>query len=92
MSENLIYCPAAVLFMLQKGRVLKILRGIESLTYIKSHDSVTRNNKMTGNDPNLDLVNINAYTKCGEIMSISSSVIERKQNSDKNQGPKISQI
>ena len=41
---------------------------------------------MTGNNPNQDLVNISAYKKFG-ILSICFPVIERKQNSDKNQGP-----
>ena len=42
---------------------------------------------MTGNNPNLDLVKINAYTKFDEIMSICSKDIEQKRNSDINQGP-----
>ena len=39
-----------------------------------------------GNNHNLDLVNINAY-EFGQIPSIYSQVIERKWNSDINQGP-----
>ena len=39
------------------------------------------------NNPNLDLVNINAYAKFGQIPSIHSQVIEQKQISDINQGP-----
>ena len=39
------------------------------------------------NNPNLDVFNINAYTVFGEIPSIISQDIERKQNSDINQGP-----
>ena len=31
---------------------------------------------MTGIDPNLDLANINAYIKCGEILSVCSQDIE----------------
>ena len=42
---------------------------------------------MTGKNPNVDLVNINAYTKFDEILSICSKHIERKQNSDISQGP-----
>ena len=38
---------------------------------------------MTGNNPNLDRVNL----KFGEILSICSKGIERKQNSDINKGP-----
>ena len=39
------------------------------------------------NNHNLNLVNINAYIKFGEILSICSQDIERKQNSDISQGP-----
>ena len=34
---------------------------------------------MTGNNPNLDLVNTNAYTKFGKILIIGSQDIKRKQ-------------
>ena len=34
------------------------------------------------NNPNLDLVIINAYTKFGKILSICSQDIEQKQNYD----------
>ena len=37
---------------------------------------------MKGNNPNLDLVNNNAHTKFGEILSIHSQDIERKRKSD----------
>ena len=39
------------------------------------------------NNPNLDLVSINAYAKFGQIPSICSQNIERKQNSDIDQRP-----
>ena len=39
---------------------------------------------MTGNNPKLDLVNIDTHTKYGLILSICSQVIERKQNSERN--------
>ena len=39
------------------------------------------------NNPNIDLVNRNAYIKFGEILSIYSQDIERKQNFGVNQGP-----
>ena len=48
---------------------------------------VTYKLKMAGNNPNLDLVNINVYIKSGEILSICSQDIEWKRNSDVNQGP-----
>ena len=41
---------------------------------------------MTGNNHNLDLVNINAYAKFGQILPICPD-IEQKLNSDINQGP-----
>ena len=43
--------------------------------------------KMTCNNPKLDLVNMNAYIKFGENMSVSSQDIEQKRNFHKNQGP-----
>ena len=67
--------------------VLKILSGNEILTSIKTHNSVANLQKMTLYDPNLDLVNANVYTKFGYILSIGSQDIERKRNSDINEGP-----
>ena len=40
---------------------------------------------MTANDINVDLVNINAHIKFGEILSICSQDIERTQNLGANQ-------
>ena len=42
---------------------------------------------MTGNNPKVDLVNINAHTKFSESLSICSQDIERNRNSDISQGP-----
>ena len=69
--------------------VLKILSGneIQILTSIKGHNSVKILRKMTGNNPKLDLVNVDVHTKFGQILSIRSQDIERKRNSDVNQGP-----
>ena len=67
--------------------VLKILSGNEILTLIKGRNSVKILRKMTGNNPKLDLVNADAHTKFGQILSIRSQDIERKRNSDVNQGP-----
>ena len=67
--------------------VLKLLRGNEILTSIKGHNSVANLQKMTLYNPNLDLVNANVYTNFGKILSIRSQDIERKRNSDINQGP-----
>ena len=57
--------------------VLKILGGNEKVTSIKGHNSATKLQKMTGNIPNLNLVNINAHKKFGLILSISSQDIKR---------------
>ena len=67
--------------------VLKILSGNEILTSIKGHNSVANERKMTLYNPNLDLITVNVYTKFGKILSICSQDIERKRNSDINQGP-----
>ena len=71
------FCPA----------ILKILSGNEILTLIKGHNSVKILRKMTGNNPKLDLVNVDVHTKFGQNLSICSQDIERKRNSDVNQGP-----
>ena len=57
------------------------------MTSIKGHNSVKILQKMMGNNPKLDVVNVDVHTKFGQILSICSRDIERKQNSDVNQGP-----
>ena len=47
--------------------------GNANLTSIKGKNSVTNLRKMCGNNPNLDLVNINAHTKFGQILIDSFS-------------------
>ena len=64
--------------------ILKILSGNEILTSIKGRNSVKILRKMTGNNPKLDLVNVDVHTKFGQILSIRSQDIERKRNSDVN--------
>ena len=54
---------------------------------IKDRNSVKLVQKITGNNPKLDLVNVDVHTKFGQILSIPSQDIERKRNSDINQGP-----
>ena len=71
--------------------VLKILSGNKILTSIKGRNSFKVLRKMTGNNPKLDLVNGDAHTKFGWILSIHSQDIERKPNSDVNQGPSLRQ-
>ena len=63
-----------------------ILSGNEILTSIKGRNSVKIFRKMTDNNPKVDLVNVNVHTKFGHILSIQSQDIERKRNSDVNQG------
>ena len=67
--------------------ILKILSGNEILTSVKGCNSVKILRKMTGNNPKLDLVNVDVHTKFGQILSNRSQDIERKRNSDVNQGP-----
>ena len=77
--QNLVkFCPL----------VLKILSGNKILTSIKGRNSVTylRKNTLKYNT-NIDLINVNVYTKFGLILSIGSQDIERKRNSDIDQGP-----
>ena len=66
--------------------VLEILSGNEILTSFKGRNSVKILQKMTGNNPKLDFVDVNVHTKFGQILSICSRDIERKRNSDVNQG------
>ena len=76
--QNLVrFCPS----------VLEILSGNEIRTSIKGLNSVKILRKMTGNNPKVDLVNVDVHTKFGRILSIRSQDIERKRNSDVNQGP-----
>ena len=56
--------------------VLKILSENEILTSIKGHNSVANLQKMTLYNPNLDLINVNVYTKlvkfCALVLKILS--------------------
>ena len=53
---------------------------------IKGRNSVKIRRKMTANNPKLDLVNVDVHTKFRQILSIRCQDIERKRNSDVNQG------
>ena len=59
--------------------VLKILSGNEILRSIKGCNSVANLRNLTLYNPNLDLINVNVYTKFGKILSIHSQDIERKR-------------
>ena len=67
--------------------VHKILNINEISTTIKGHYSVENERKILFNHPNLNLVNINAYTTFDRNPHINSEDIEHKQNSDVDQGP-----
>ena len=54
---------------------------------IKGRNSVKIGQKMTGYNPKLDLDNVDVHIKFDQILSICSQAIERKRNSDVNQGP-----
>ena len=69
------------------GLVHKILSINEISTSIKAINSVENERKIFFYHPNLDLVNINAYTKFDRNPHINSQIIEHKQNSDVDQGP-----
>ena len=71
--------------------VLEILSGNKILMSIRGRNSVKILRKMMGNNPKLDLVNVDVHTKFGQILLIRSRDIERKQNSDVNQGPLLRQ-
>ena len=59
--------------------VLKILSGNEILTSIKGRNSVANLRNLTLYYPNLDTINVNVYTKFGQILSIGSQDIELKR-------------
>ena len=66
--------------------ILKILSGNKILTSIKGHKSVINLRKLMFNNSNLYLVNIYVLPKLGQIPSIPSIDIGRKQNSGKYHG------
>ena len=73
--------------------VSKILSGNdilnEILTSIMGYNSITNMWKMMCNNPNLDFIIINAYTKFGENLSICSQDSERKRNYDRQMERRI---
>ena len=63
--------------MLEYVHSFNILSGNDILTLIKGRNYVTNLRQMTHDNPNLDLVNINVYTKFGDSLSILSQDIEK---------------
>ena len=66
--------------------VLKILSKNQILISIKGRNSVANLRKTMIYNTNVDLVNVNVYTKFGLNLSIHFQDIEQKLNSDVNQG------
>ena len=67
--------------------VLKTLSKNQNLTSIKGRNPVANLRKTTIYITNVDPVNDDVYTRFGLILSIRSQDIEKKTNSDINQGP-----
>ena len=67
--------------------ILKIWSKNLILESIKGRNSVANLRKTTIYFTNVDLVNDDAYSKFVLILSIRSQDIEKKPNSDINQGP-----
>ena len=81
------YSPAAVLCMQKRPEFLRKSSDNVILTSIKGPNCLTNLQKMTDNNPNIDLGSINSYIKFGQNLSICSQDIEQKQNFGVNQGP-----
>ena len=67
--------------------VLEILSKNQILTSIKGRNSVANLRKTKIYNTHVDLVNDNVYAKFGLNLSIRFQVMEKKPNSDVNQGP-----
>ena len=59
--------------------IFKILSGNEILTSIKGRNSVSNLRNLTLYNPNLDIINVNVYTKFSSILTIGYQDIEQKQ-------------
>ena len=71
-----------------KSKTLGKTRIVRESDYSPASQLFCRVKKtITGNYHKLDLVNIDAHTKFGLIMSIRSQDIDRKRNSDINKWP-----
>ena len=80
--------------MVRTGLIFLCVQGEKSCVHtqyaslsISLRNSVKILGKMTCNNPKLDRVNVDVHTKFGQILSMRSQDIERKRNSDVNQGP-----
>ena len=64
-----------------------VLKKNQILISIKGRNTVVNLGKSKIYNTNVDLVNVNVYTKFGLNLSIRSRDVEQKPNSDVNQGP-----
>ena len=78
--QNLFSFCQFVLKILSKNRILKSIKGTNSVANLQK-TKIYNSNK--------DLVNDNVYTQFGLNLFIRSQDIEQKPNSDFNQGPKL---
>ena len=62
--------------------VLKILSGNEILRSIKGCNSVANLRNLTLYNPNLDLINVNVYTKFGLTLSLVLKILSGNENYD----------
>ena len=76
--QNLVSFCQFVLKILSKNRILKSIKGSNSVANL-------RQTKI--NNSNIDLVNDNVHTKFGLNLFIRPQDIEQNPNSDVNQGP-----
>ena len=82
LSEYLTIAPLHRLLCCKKRPNSKYIEQKSILTSIKGHDSVT--NKL-----NIDLINLNAFTKFRKILSYLDPDIAREQTNGINQGPQL---
>ena len=68
--------------------VLKILSGNEILTSIKGHNSVKILRKMTGNNPKLDLVNVDVHTNLVRFCRAILKIMNGNKNVGRTEGQK----
>ena len=77
------------MFTINSDFSLKQTRIVRGSDYSPASELFARvRQTMTGNNPKLDLVNVDAHKKIGQILTIYSQGIEQKQNSDINQRAK----
>ena len=68
--QNLVkFCPL----------VLKILSRNEILTSIKGHNSVAKLQNLPLYNPNLDIINVNVYTKFGKFCPLVLKILSRNE-------------